>query len=80
MREGVFEKSRRLLVEGRIRILEACEDDCTLSASVRSDSGREYAVSRDVEGWACSCFARGECAHIRALMLCVVFEPREVTA
>ena len=79
-REGVPAKARRLLSEGRVRILESSEDGGVVSASVRGDSGREYVVAYDVAGWSCSCPARGVCAHVAALQLLFVIEPREVAA
>lgn len=77
MSENAAAKSRRLLSEARIRILEANEDAGTLSAEVRGDSSAIYVVSHDADGWACSCPTRGLCSHVRALMLVTVMASRE---
>lgn len=79
MREDAQAKARRLLVEGRVRVLAADEDAGLLSAEVRGDSARVYVVSHDVDGWACTCRARGRCSHLQALQLVVVMAPREAT-
>jgi hypothetical protein len=80
MSENVSTKARRLLTEGRVRILEAHEDDGVVSAAVRGDSGRVYTTSYDASGWFCTCSARGRCSHVQAVQLVVVVEPREAAA
>lgn len=75
-RENAATKGRRLLTEGRLRVLQVDEDDGTFSAEVRGDSARVYSVSFDVDGWGCTCPTRGLCSHIRACQLVVVMEPR----
>jgi uncharacterized Zn finger protein len=79
VRETVAVKARRLLVEGRVRIVAASEDDGHVAAEVRGDTARVYAVSFDAGdgGWSCSCAARTGCSHVRALQLVTVVEPRE---
>ncbi len=74
-------KARRLLTEGRVRVLNANEDDGFVSAEVRGDSARIYTVSYDAgdNGWRCSCPTVGVCSHIRTVMLIVVCEPREAS-
>ncbi len=78
MRENADLKARRLLVEARLRILEAHEDDGAVVAECRGDSGAMYKVGYDGErGWWCSCPTLGpRCSHVRALQLVVVMEPR----
>ena len=76
MRENADTKARRLLVEARVRVLTANEDNGYLSAEVRGDSGRVYITSYDDGAWTCTCAARSRCSHARALMLVSVMEPR----
>lgn len=73
MRESAHAKARRLLVEGRVRVLEAHEDDGVFAAEVRGDHAALYVVSHDADGWSCSCPTRGECSHLLACELIVVF-------
>ena len=79
MRENAALKARRLLVEGRVRILAAHEDHGYLSAQVRGDSARVYVVSYEATtGWTCSCPAISvRCSHVLACQLLVVMEPRQ---
>jgi uncharacterized Zn finger protein len=73
MSENAAAKGRRLLVEGRLRVLAV--DAGTASAECRGDSGMTYVLGRDTSGrWACSCEARGRCSHLIALMLVVALE------
>jgi hypothetical protein len=68
--ETVFEKSRRLLVEGRLTI-EKVEDDLIV-ASCRGDSGTTYHLGHDPSRpphWRCTCPAKTTCSHLRALWL-----------
>ncbi len=76
MRESAHTKGRRLLVEGRIRVLSANEDNGYVLAEVRGDSARIYTVTYDDGRWACSCPTRGVCSHVRAVMLVVVVGPQ----
>jgi uncharacterized Zn finger protein len=74
MRENAAAKGRRLLTEGRLRVLEVGAG--TARAECRGDSGMTYVVGRDKSGhWACSCEAKGRCSHLIALMLVVALEP-----
>jgi uncharacterized Zn finger protein len=81
-RESAALKARRLLVEGRVRVLSANEDDGYVSAEVRGDSARVYAVSYEAGdgGWRCDCPTRGACSHVRAVQLICVVEPRKAPA
>jgi hypothetical protein len=77
MRENADLKARRYLVEARVRILEAHEDNRYLTAEVRGDSGRSYVTGYDAGSWTCSCPAVGpRCSHVRAVQLISVMEPR----
>jgi hypothetical protein len=78
MRENAATKARRLLVEGRLRVLSVDESAGTARAECRGDSGAVYDVGRlSGSGWFCSCPAFSRCAHVRALQHVVVLEPRE---
>lgn len=73
MRENVAMKARRLLVEGRVRIIYVTDDEADIAAEVRGDSARIYSSGYSMgEGWFCDCAARGTCAHVRAVMLVTV--------
>ncbi len=78
MRENADVKARRLLVEARLRILEADEDAGIVAAECRGDSGAMYRVGYDgARGWRCSCPTFGpRCSHVRALQLVGVMGPR----
>ena len=75
MRENAQVKARRYLTEGRLRVLEVDEFAGTALAECRG-SGALYVVSRGEDGWRCNCPARRDCAHIHALRLVTVLEPR----
>jgi hypothetical protein len=75
-RESAEVKARRYLGEGRLRVLKVDEVAGTALAECRG-SGALYVVSRGEEGWRCDCPARSTCAHIQALQLVTVLEPRE---
>lgn len=77
MRENAAAKARRLLTEGRLRVLSVDEASATASAECRGDSGLTYSVGWDEAGrWFCSCEAKGRCSHLIALQLVVAFKPR----
>jgi hypothetical protein len=78
-RESAEVKARRYLGEGRLRVLEVDELAGTALAECRG-SGALYVVSWGEDGWRCNCPARSTCAHIHALKLVTVMEPRGVTA
>ena len=76
MRENAADKAKRYLVEGRC-VLEAVGPS-RVSALVRGE-GAIYRTLYSRGAWWCSCPARRDCAHIRALKLVVavdVPEPR----
>jgi uncharacterized Zn finger protein len=77
VRENAHVKARRLLVEGRLRVLSANEDDGYVAAEVRGDSARVYTVSYEDGSWRCDCATLGVCSHIKAVQLITVCQPRE---
>jgi uncharacterized Zn finger protein len=77
MRENAHTKARRLLVEGRIRVISVSEDDGHVTAEVRGDSARVYVVSYDNGTWCCDCATFGVCSHIKAVQLVTVCQPRK---
>jgi uncharacterized Zn finger protein len=72
MRESAFEKGRRYLVEGRLRIKAV--DDRHIVAVCRGDSAEVYTLAGDHRSWSCSCPAVRDCSHLVALRL-VVLKP-----
>lgn len=80
MRENAAIKARRLLTEGRVRVLSASEADGYISAEVRGDSSASYACGYEPDGggWYCGCPALGRCSHIAALQLITVLEQRDL--
>jgi len=80
-RENVSVKARRLLVEGRVRVVAASEREGFVAATVRGDSAAVYGCGYEPDGggWYCGCAARGTCSHIRALQLVFVLEPPETS-
>lgn len=73
MRENAASKGRRLLLEGRVRVLQVSDDEGFVSAEVRGDSARVYIVNYELAGgWRCDCPTRGVCSHIRAVMLVTI--------
>ena len=77
-RENADVKARRLLVEARLRIIDADEEGGIVHAECRGDSGAIYHVGYDGERrWHCSCPSFGpRCSHVRSLQLVTVMEPR----
>ena len=66
-REDAATKGRRLLTEGRLRIVTA--SDRHIVAHCIGDSGERYVLTCDPRSWTCSCPALGRCSHLVALML-----------
>ena len=66
-RENAEEKGKRYLLEGRVTIAQALAE--RVVATVRSDAGAIYEVTHRRGGWACTCPARGRCAHLVAVGL-----------
>ena len=81
-RENSATKARRYLIEARVRVIDCDEANGVITAEVRSDGSRIYVAGRETEGsWFCDCAAWSEnCAHINALKLISVLEPREPRA
>ena len=70
-RESAHTKGRRLLVEGRLRVLRI-EKTGLIVAECRGDSGEVYDLGFDPgpREWRCTCLEmKGRCSHLIALML-----------
>ena len=80
-RENAQAKGRRLLVEGRLRVL-CVEGSGLILAECRGDSGEMYRIQYDPERmrWYCTCPAKGVCSHLVALQLVVTLPVREGAA
>jgi len=78
-RENAQAKGRRLLTEGRLRVLRI-ERSGLIVAECRGDSGEVYTLGFEPMWgqWRCSCPAKGVCSHLQALMLVVVKQPAPV--
>lgn len=71
-RENSKDKAKRLLLSGRLRVVKV--DGALIEAECRGDSGEVYTLghsSNEVPFWSCSCPARTDCSHLRALWLVV---------
>jgi uncharacterized Zn finger protein len=67
-RESAFDKGRRLLAEGRVRLLRVGPK--LVDAVVWGDSAAEYRVGYACGGpWTCTCPAFGACSHVQACQL-----------
>jgi uncharacterized Zn finger protein len=67
-RENAREKGKRLLVSGRLRVIQV--DGNLIVAECRGDSGEVYRLRHDpddVPFWSCSCPARTACSHLHSL-------------
>ena len=76
-RENATEKAKRLLLAGRLRVTKV--DGELIEAECRGDSGELYTLghrSDDVPFWHCSCPARTDCSHLRALWTVVALDRR----
>jgi hypothetical protein len=76
MSENAAAKARRLLSEGRLRVVK-CGDPSKpglIVASCRGDSGEIYNLGFDPDRkqWRCQCAAKGKCSHVQALQLVAV--------
>jgi uncharacterized Zn finger protein len=60
-RENVFDKSRRLLVSGAVRVVRC--DRSGVVALVVGDSEGIHRVTFDLRRWACDCSSVGRCSH-----------------
>ena len=69
-RESAHTKGRRLLTEGRLRVLHVTSSG-VVAAECRGDSGEIYSLGFVPwrKRWHCTCPARGVCAHLVALQL-----------
>jgi uncharacterized Zn finger protein len=66
-RENAFDKSRRLLISGAVRIVRC--DRSGIVALVAGDSEGIHRVTFDLRRWSCDCSARGTCSHAMAAAL-----------
>jgi hypothetical protein len=79
-RENAHDKARRYLTEGRLRVLRVDPGPQmrrdAIFAQCRGDSGEYFRLGYDAAlgEWRCSCSARSECSHLKALKL-VTTEP-----
>lgn len=69
---ATWEKADRLLLEGRLRIRRV--DGNEVVAECRGDSGGVYDLVHYDGRWSCSCPARTDCSHLRALWRVVAVE------
>jgi hypothetical protein len=68
-------KAARILAGGRLKITSLGADGIT-AICLGDTADSAYEVGQDPGGWRCSCPARRECSHIRALKLVTVFNLR----
>lgn len=73
-RESVEEKGRRLLVEGRLTLLDVGKSNGFVLAECRGDTGAQYVLGFDpgAREWRCTCENKGRCSHVVALQLVTV--------
>lgn len=73
-RENADTKARRLLTEGRLIVEKVDTGRGMVYATCRGDSGAVYQLGFDPNAleWRCSCEARTECSHLKALKLVTV--------
>jgi hypothetical protein len=62
----------RMLVTGRLRVLRVDSD--FIDAECRGDSGEVYNLGWRDQRWSCSCPARTDCSHLKALWAVVAVE------
>jgi hypothetical protein len=70
-RENAEDKGKRYLTEGRLWVkrVDFTHERWPILAECRG-AGETHRLGFDKrEGWRCSCPARGQCAHLNALML-----------
>ena len=76
MAETSRDKSKRILVEGRLIVREVgtASHPGRIVAECRGDSGAVYHLGYDprAEQWRCTCPAHTVCSHIKALQLVTV--------
>ena len=73
-RNDARHKAMRLLVSGRLRVLRV--EGRLVVAECRGDSGGTYKLGHDPRKsqWRCTCPARTDCSHLRALWAVVSLE------
>lgn len=72
--ESAANKALRLLQEGRLMVTKVDPDRRLVVARCRGDGGAVYDLGHDpaTNSWRCTCEARSECSHLKALKLVVV--------
>lgn len=75
MTPATEEKAARILSTGRLKVGQLGEDTITAVCFAESEDIL-YEVTFGAGGWRCTCPARRECAHIRALRLVTVWNLR----
>jgi uncharacterized Zn finger protein len=81
-RESAHDKGRRLLTEGRLRIVFVSRTTGTIIAECRGDSGEIYSLGYDPrrKQWRCTCKeVKGRCSHLVALQLVTTVPIEEET-
>lgn len=69
---ATWEKADRLLLEGRLRLVSV--DGNEIKAQCLGDSAVIYHLEHFHGRWSCTCPARVDCSHLRALQRVVVVE------
>ena len=64
-REDAYVRGMRLLIEHRLHVHR--DGDRVIEATCRGDSGEIHQLGYRPGRWYCSCPARSQCAHLRAL-------------
>jgi uncharacterized Zn finger protein len=75
MKEASFDKGRRYLTSGRLRVVRVDGDH--VAATCRGDNAQVYTCGHEDGSWFCDCPALGrsgpsKCSHLTALMLVTV--------
>ena len=67
--QPTWAKAFRLLVEGKVRVTFVSEAGYLIHATVQGDNGNyfvDHGLTRESR-WTCSCPARSDCSHMRAV-------------
>lgn len=68
-RESTWDKAYRLLSEGKVQVVFVSDGRYLIRATVAGDSGSyvvDHGMTRE-NRWTCSCPARVDCSHMRAV-------------
>jgi len=74
MTPATEQKAAAILAGGRLTVVEVTAGD--VQAVCLGSAGQVYRLGLDAGGWGCSCAARRECSHLRALKLVTVWNLR----